>query len=321
MTIDIRPSIFSVGSELGDNRILLTCDEVSLYFELRNGRLWSLSSTYPLPVDMPEQTRQREHCALLRIAGPNDTDCFMELERCLASSLREPVRALDMGTGCGEWVVNMAVALPEVHFYGIDIVPIFTRCALPNVRFELQDLNDDLYYPDQHMDVVRAHDVSLGVERFPNLISEAARILKYGGVLSICEWQRCIHINDGSDIAIRAPKACAFLMALTQHLHVNYGISPVVSSVKVAIEQEPNLAALHHEFSIPIGDWPVDAFMRSVGTRYRQVLVGYAIAMIPFLTRVLRAEDVDDLVGGFISDLYYVRGLSTTYYSGYAIRI
>ena len=74
----------------------------------------------------------------------------------------------------------MAVALPEVHFYGIDIgrtlseaerlwslnvglVPIFTRCALPNVRFELQDLNDDLYYPDQHMDVVRAHDVSLGV--------------------------------------------------------------------------------------------------------------------------------------------------------------
>ncbi|KAJ8461947.1 hypothetical protein ONZ51_g11215 [Trametes cubensis] len=293
-----------------EEALYLTDDEIALYFELRDGRLWSLS-TYPLPVDIFERMRQNEHYALLRIVGLNDRDCLTELQRCLSArtlasntDIGVPIRALDMGTGNGNWVTTMAEALPEVHFYGIDIGHITGGEYVLRLEFHPSDTR---YLGNQ-------------VEYYPNLIAEAARILKHGGILSICEWTRSIHINDGSEIMHSAPRACAFLKALGERLDAYGYIGPVLELVKSAVDQEPSLAALHRIFWVPIGDWPANGFVKSVGIRYRQILAGYAIAVTPFLKRDFCAAYVDGLVEGFISDLHRVRGLSTSYYSGYATR-
>ncbi|KAI0323627.1 hypothetical protein GY45DRAFT_1208893, partial [Cubamyces sp. BRFM 1775] len=230
-------------------------------------------------------------------------------------------RALDIGTGLGEWYADLPCRLPAVDFYGIDIVPVFTRRVPSNVTFEIQDFNDGLCYRSEYMDLVRAQDISLGVESYPRLVREAARILKVGGVLSVCEWTRTIFINRRRDITRTAPRACLFLMVLADCLYADCYAGPVVDSLRNAVTQEPRLSVQHEAYcTIPIGDWPDDIYAKSIGARYRRVLVDFATAMAPFLRRALHADDVDDLVDGFVSDLYSVAGLSTTYYSAYVVR-
>ncbi|KAG2005584.1 hypothetical protein CC2G_001978 [Coprinopsis cinerea AmutBmut pab1-1] len=99
--------------------------EFPRYFSERRGRLYHSSTTapYPLPVDTPEQQRHTvSHNILKRLMGGN---YLGPVPAALAAG--QDRKVLDLCTGNGKWVTEMAEEFPHVSFTGIDIVPIATR--------------------------------------------------------------------------------------------------------------------------------------------------------------------------------------------------
>ncbi|KAI0325261.1 hypothetical protein GY45DRAFT_1340222, partial [Cubamyces sp. BRFM 1775] len=149
------------ASDVSDDVVEVRSDEIPLYFEEREGRLFHShgSSPYPLPVDADEQQRQTGLSRLLRrLIGDLSVGPVREL---LAFAPVERRRVVDLGTGTGQWVLDMAREFPHVKFYGVDIVPIATRYPPQNVIFEIHDIMEPFRYASGSIDMVHARSISM----------------------------------------------------------------------------------------------------------------------------------------------------------------
>jgi tRNA G46 methylase TrmB len=63
---------------------------------------------------------------------------------------------VDIGTGSGRWVVEVASAFPESHIIGTDISPIQSTDVPQNCEFLVMDLNDGLDFDDGSIDLVHS---------------------------------------------------------------------------------------------------------------------------------------------------------------------
>ncbi|KAI0349690.1 S-adenosyl-L-methionine-dependent methyltransferase [Trametes cingulata] len=298
-------------------------DEFPGYFREIDDRLFSSRSEtlYPLPVDGREQERQRKMHALLRkFAGEL---CDGPVKRYLSQrSYDERTSVLDIGTGTGDWLLDLSQDFPYAFLIGIDIAPISTRYPPPNVTVHMQDFTEVLPYRNQTMDVVHARLISLSLRSYDFLVSEASRILRPGGLFSACEWTRSFLMADGGHVPARAPGASAFLVALQHALLQKIGVGPIAYDLPRAVHQSGNFHHISVTFMhIPIGTWPTDGAFRSIGREYREVLVEYACSMRPFLAQSVPAVHLQELIEGFISDLYTVPALMSAYVVVHATRL
>ncbi len=73
--------------------------------------------------------------------------------------------------------------------------------------------------------------------------------------------------------------------------------------------------------SMAIGDWQDEPAGKTAGIAYRNVLAEYAFSMRVLLRQVFPIHVVDELVSGFIYDLFTVRGLISTYSVFHGVRM
>ena len=76
--------------------------------------------------------------------------------------LDSPVRALDLGTGTGIWSLEMSEAYPHTQIIGVDLSPIQPSWAPENVKFEVDDVEDDWTWPENHFDLVYSKVMLVG---------------------------------------------------------------------------------------------------------------------------------------------------------------
>ncbi|KAI0290271.1 hypothetical protein B0F90DRAFT_1787105 [Multifurca ochricompacta] len=108
------------------------------------------------------QRQEAQHILLRMITGRNYDAPLREL---LNENLDERKVVIDLCTGAGHWVLEMAREFPHVAFRGLDRVPIQTRYPPDNVRFEIVDVTERLRFADASIDVVHARMVCLRVRR------------------------------------------------------------------------------------------------------------------------------------------------------------
>ena len=65
------------------------------------------------------------------------------LEKLHLSPLNDPIEVLDLGTGTGIWAIDMADSYPAATVTGIDLSPTQPHWVPANVRFEVDDFNDE----------------------------------------------------------------------------------------------------------------------------------------------------------------------------------
>ncbi len=127
------------------------------YHKFRAGR-------YPIPNDDIEQNRQdMMHALMLELtvrAPAHPPECILSLKSALDDNPKltierqdgrlfyapisdHPHKIIDLGTGTGIWALEMGDQYPSAEVLGLDLSPIQTPWVPPNVRFLVDDIEDD----------------------------------------------------------------------------------------------------------------------------------------------------------------------------------
>ncbi|KAJ8584731.1 S-adenosyl-L-methionine-dependent methyltransferase [Rhizopogon salebrosus TDB-379] len=318
---DNMPHDEDEASDASSDVTELEANDFPDHFSERDGRLFHShgSSPYPLPVDAHEQGRLNNLHKIL-----HNTVEFHYVGPVAEVLEGRQKRALDLGTGTGNWPMDMARAFPNVKIYGVDIVPIATRQPEPNVQFEIHDITQRFRWRDGVMDFIHARNIDLAVTNYPALLQEVARLLRPGGLFFSGEIGRSIEFapNFPSDLAHQAPRAWYFYDRINHFLTLRH-LNPIADRIPHFIQHSQQFTVpIIQTFHIPIGDWHQDPVMKRVGRKYLAGLKVFAENLKPMLRETdMTRHDIDALVSGFVQEIENVRGLVGVYHTAWARKL
>ncbi|QRV97122.1 methyltransferase domain protein [Ceratobasidium sp. AG-Ba] len=82
---------------------------------------------------------------------------------------------------------EMATEFPHCDITSVDIAPIATHAPRPNIAFEVYDLYAGVAEEDESFDYISCRHVQLAVKEYDRLLFDLHRVLRPGGLISICE--------------------------------------------------------------------------------------------------------------------------------------
>ncbi|RKP10543.1 S-adenosyl-L-methionine-dependent methyltransferase [Thamnocephalis sphaerospora] len=198
------------------------------------------NAPYPLPNDLDEVDRlDLQHYAIQQVT-----------QKRYHAPLTSPKRAIDIGTGSGVWMMEMATDFPSCEFLGVDIAPLQPTTILPrNCRFEMANALEGLPHADGYFDYVRHSLLVTAVpkEKWQTYVNECARICASGGWVEMVE-TNCKTYGGGpvwnqmGKVSAVAFQARGLSPETTEHLDE---LMRVAGLVDVAVK----------EFKIPVGSW------------------------------------------------------------------
>jgi cyclopropane fatty-acyl-phospholipid synthase-like methyltransferase len=80
---------------------------------------------------------------------------------------------LDLGTGTGIWAIDFADEYPSASVIGTDLSPIQPHWIPPNVRFEIEDFNDDWTFKTNEFDFIHMRSLYSSVSDWRKFYRQA----------------------------------------------------------------------------------------------------------------------------------------------------
>ncbi|KAG8876437.1 hypothetical protein FRB97_004174 [Tulasnella sp. 331] len=295
-----------------------TSSDDDAYFYYHEGRRLPSHGFSPFPADEEENERLRTvHKITHAVLGSH---YFGPVDRLLhkPTSGGRRRRVLDVGTGTGHWVRDMAGIFPSTDFIGVDIIrvpapteaqgsrslltpapSILLRTAydsddelpeLPNVTFERADIINGLKHGDSEFDVVHCRNVlSVAIPAYVTAIRDFTRVLRPTGLLLLAETTVPFSLSDGG--SHQAESALGEFTEAIQNALRSIGLDPEIRlTLESFIRKGPFVESGVREMVIPLGDWSQDSRLRKVGRLGREALE----MTLRSLTPLLRQTGYDD---------------------------
>ncbi|KAF8900133.1 hypothetical protein CPB84DRAFT_1779393 [Gymnopilus junonius] len=162
-------------------------------------------------------------------------------------------------------------------------------------------------------DLVNARAIAMAVRDYNQVLREVARVLRPGGLFISCEWATYPAFEPSLqlDPAIHA-------LPLLQRRGLQT-IAPLVPSFLEGAGAFVGISAAQH--NVPIGAWPTDPSLRSIGAACLQANVRYAESVKPFLLDSgWTAANVDTMVEEYVQEIESLNGLVSVLYTVHARR-
>ncbi|KAK7448370.1 TAM domain methyltransferase [Colletotrichum acutatum] len=194
-------------------------------------------------------------------------------------------RVLDVGTGTGIWAIDFGELHPEAEVYGVDLSPNQPEYVPENVRFEIDDVDEDWTY-SKPFDYIHSRFMTGAINNWRKFFESAYDHLNPGGWFEVQD----ADINPQSDDNT-FPKDCA----LAEYVQLLQSGAEAAGCSYVDI---PALAGLMNEvgfvdvsiqmYKWPINGWPKEDRYKKLGLwtqeNFSSALQGLCMALF---TRVL----------------------------------
>ncbi|KAI8317003.1 Secondary metabolism regulator LAE1 [Colletotrichum sp. SAR11_240] len=202
-------------------------------------------------------------------------------------------RVLDMGTGTGLWAIEYADEHPDAEVLGVDLSPIQPRDVPPNLKFEVDDVEEDWLY-SQKFDYIHLRFLNGSIADWKKLFKKAYDFTKPGGYFELQENDFLFASDDGT---LSPEKPLAKFSSLVREACVKFGRQFIDVPLMEDMMKEVGFQDVAlQRFKWPSNPWPKDPHYKKIGewNYHNFVAAAEALAMGP-LTRAhgYTKEEVD----------------------------
>ncbi|KAF5646830.1 hypothetical protein F52700_1738 [Fusarium sp. NRRL 52700] len=210
------------------------------YHRYRHGR-------YPLPNDEAEQNRED----MLHTMMLEATD-----GRLFYAPLGEnPQRIADLGTGTGIWAIEIGEKYPSAEVLGLDLSPIQPTWVPPNVKFYVDDIEDEWLNGDD-FDFVHLRNMIPILKSPVNLLKQVYANLKPGAWVELQDVDGQVHTDDNSIPDDWPLKRFTEIILQAFALYETNAHAAVFGGQYLAEAGFVNIK--HNYIKLPYGTWPKD---------------------------------------------------------------
>jgi len=204
----------------------------------------------------------------------------------LAPIEEAPQKVLDLGTGTGIWAIDFADLYPSAMVIGTDLSPIQPSWVPPNLRFEIEDFNDEWTYRPDDFDLIHLRCLYGSVGDWPQLYREIYKHLKPGAWIDQYEISIIFQSDDGS---VTPDSALGKFSSIFLEAGEKFGKSlHIAEDMKKYIDDAGFVNTVEKVYKAPIRGWPADRRMKELGhwglLELEVGMEGFAMAL---LTRVM----------------------------------
>ncbi|CAG9940416.1 unnamed protein product [Clonostachys rosea f. rosea IK726] len=196
-------------------------------------------------------------------------------ERLHLAPVPSSAAVLDIGTGTGHWAVQFGDQYPDATVLGIDLSPIQPQWVPPNVRFALDDVEQD-WQDDEPYDYIHCRYMGATLSDWPRLFSQAFDNLQPGGWLELQELVNVVLTESSQDPNTSSASS-------HQPVPPEHPMARLIDNLTIAFDKlgrpfnpGPNFKRWCEEagfrnvteqhFTVPIGDWHPEPRMRELGS-------------------------------------------------------
>ncbi|KAM7214214.1 Trans-aconitate 2-methyltransferase [Rhypophila decipiens] len=216
---------------------------------------------YPIPNDDLEQNREdMKHALMLELT---DGKLFF------APIGDAPKKVIDVGTGTGIWAIEMGDQFPGSEVLGLDLSPIQPQWVPPNVRFVIDDVEDE-WASGSGWDFVHFRSMALVLRDLQRAVDQSFRHLKPGGWIEFQESHGLPQCDDGTmnpetDFATQYYNLCQEAMSkFGMDLSIGASVGKYLTKAGFV-----NVSVIKKK--APLGTWPKDKTMRLIGLYTREI--------------------------------------------------
>ncbi|KAI0179086.1 S-adenosyl-L-methionine-dependent methyltransferase [Hypoxylon sp. FL1284] len=237
-----------------------------------NGRRYHRyhNGIYPIPNDETEQNREDiKHVAILELT--KGIKVFSPIGD-------YPQKIIDLGTGTGTWAIEVADMFPSAQVVGCDLSPIQPVWVPSNVRFIIDDIEDEWAHGD-NWDLVHVRQVFPAISSPRVVCKQSFSHLKPEGWIEIQDYGGILKCDDGT---LPANSLLTAFHDMTSEAMTKRGIVWSIANEMEAILLEAGFVNVQcKKFKCPIGIWPKAKRLRLVGLYTRSVFGDLMDALAP----------------------------------------
>ncbi|KAI8275603.1 hypothetical protein K4K60_008541 [Colletotrichum sp. SAR11_57] len=159
----------------------------------------------------------------------------------------------------------MADQYPSAEVTGVDLSPIQPTWVPPNLKFQIDDFNQEWTWPKDHFDYIHGRNLEACFTDLPTTMKEAYNHTKPGGYIEFLEFESQARSQVAELPEEHIYRTCYTALITAANKLGKPGENVRTGALQRALEQAGYVDLVHHRWKIPIGGWCADPKLKQLG--------------------------------------------------------